>query len=369
MPRLTERLTASEIVAAYQAGRRDFHFVRADHADLAGTNLRGALFYYASLRGANFTNASLTHVQFKGADLTEAVLRGSWLNATDLIGAIFHNADMGGIDLTGAALARADCTGADMRRAYFGGASLQQASFAGARLDHAWLGSTHFDDVDVRPFCDLSTLVHVGPSYIDSRTVMRSYTHPGLKRFMVDCGVPQVFTDYMIDCAQALDLPLLRRMMQTTFISYGGPDETFARRLYDALRSHNVVVFFFPETATMGERINSEIFRRIQEHDRVLLVCSRNSLDRAGVVNEIQETLDREARDGGATYLLPITLDDYVSTGWKKKQPELAERVCRRIIGDFRGTKRNQQNFERAVARLLDALKVKRPGRPAGTGR
>ncbi|MGD0765688.1 MAG: hypothetical protein ABR978_05220, partial [Dehalococcoidia bacterium] len=60
---------------------------------------------------------------------------------------------------------------------------------------------------------------------------------------------------------------------------------------------------------------------------------------------------------------LPITLDDYVFKGWKKKQPQLAERLSRRIIGDFRGARRNQQNFDTAVARLLDALKVKRPGR------
>jgi len=78
------------------------------------------------------------------------------------------------------------------------------------------------------------------------------------------------------------------------------------------------------------------------------------------VLNEIQETLDREARDGGATYLLPIMLDDYVLTGWRKSHPELAERVGRRIIGDFRGAKRSRQAFDAAVARVIDALKIKR---------
>lgn len=248
-----------------------------------------------------------------------------------------------------------------MTSAYFGSAQLGQVSLRGARLDHARLGSTYFDDQDVRAFCEVSTLTHFSPSYIDSRTVMRSYIHPELKRFMVDCGVPEIFAEYMIDCAQALDMPLVRRMMQSTFISYGGPDEPFARRLYDALRSHSIIVYFFPETATLGERIDNEVFQRIQEHDRIILICSRDSLDREGVVNEIQETLDREARDGGATYLLPITLDDYVTTGWKDSHPEFAERVSRRIIGDFRGAGRSQREFDRAVSRLIDALKVKRP--------
>ena len=70
-------------------------------------------------------------------------------------------------------------------------------------------------------------------------------------------------------------------------------------------------------SATFGERIDNEIFRRLQEHHRVILVCSEDSLDRPGVLHEIQETFDREAKDGGATYLLPVTLDDYVFAGWQ----------------------------------------------------
>jgi hypothetical protein len=93
----------------------------------------------------------------------------------------------------------------------------------------------------------------------------------------------------------------------------------------------------------------------------VLLICSRKSLDRVGVVNEIQETLDREARDGAATYLLPITLDDYVFKGWKTKHPSLSQRVRSRVVGDFRGTLRSKARFDTALNRLVDALKKRRP--------
>ena len=149
--------------------------------------------------------------------------------------------------------------------------------------------------------------------------------------------------------------------MQTTFISYGGPDEGFARDLYEALKQHGVIVFFFPESATLGERIDSEIYRRLAEHDRVILVCSEASLNRPGVLHEIQETFDRESRDGGATYLLPIMLDDYVLTGWKEVHPVLAERVCRRVVGDFRKAPQGGTDFDVAVGRLIDALKRNRP--------
>lgn len=306
-----------------------------DGARLHGVDLAGASFYGASLREADLAHAFLTHVQFKGADLTGACLSHASVNATDLIGATFVKANLTHVDFTGACLARANCKGADMRYANFGNASLADATLVDAKLNGSHLSSTYFDDVDVSAFCNARNLRHTGPSNIDCRTVIKSYQHPNFKQFMLDCGVPDIFATYMIDCARATDAPFLRSLMQSTFISYGGPDEAFARRLYDALKAHKVVAFFFPETATIGERIDNEVFRRIQEHDRVLLVCSRESLNRVGVVNEIQETLDREARDGGATYLLPIMLDNYVLEGWRKTHPVLAERVGRRIIGTF----------------------------------
>ncbi|GGX33744.1 toll/interleukin-1 receptor domain-containing protein [Streptomyces lomondensis] len=149
--------------------------------------------------------------------------------------------------------------------------------------------------------------------------------------------------------------------MQSTFISYGSPDEAFARKLYEVLRQHGVVTFFFPEMATLGERIDTEIYSRLHQHDRVILICSEASLNRAGVLHEIQETLDREARDGGATYLLPIMLDDYVLTAWKEVHPVLAERINRRVVGDFRRAREGEAEFNASVARLLDALKAVRP--------
>ncbi len=178
---------------------------------------------------------------------------------------------------------------------------------------------------------------------------------------MAECGVPPLFSEYMIDCARALDTNVLRELMQSTFISYGGPDGRFAKRLYEGLKTRGVVTFFFPDSATLGARIGDEVFEQIQEHDRVLLVCSRRGLDRPGVVNEIRETFDREARDGGATYLLPITLDDYVFKGWHATQPDLAKRVASRVVGDFRGAQRSKAKFEAALDRVVDALKKKHP--------
>jgi len=52
--------------------------------------------------------------------------------------------------------------------------------------------------------------------------------------------------------------------------------------------------------------------RQINDRDRMILICSEASLGRSGLLNELQEILAREARDGGSSYLIPVRLDDIV---------------------------------------------------------
>jgi uncharacterized protein YjbI with pentapeptide repeats len=354
-------MSAAQVLAAYQEGQRDFVNLPADGIKLTGVNLEGATFAGASLRGADFTGSHLTHVQFKVADARDAIFRNADINATDLICANFDGADFTHADLTGAALNRANFANASLSHAMLGNARLTETIMTNTTFDGAHLSSTNLSDTDVSSLCDAKRLQHGGPSNIDARTVIKSYQHPRMMEFMIECGVPPIFADYMIECAASIEKSLLRSLMQSTFISYGGPDVSFARKLYEALKARGVTTFFFPETATVGERIDNEVFSQLQEHDRIILVCSRASLDRPGVINEIQETFDREARDGGATYLLPITLDDYVFTDWKLKQPVLAERIGRRVVGDFRKAKYSQYEFEKSLNRLIDALRRRRP--------
>ncbi len=355
--------TAEDVKCAYREGRRIFFDVEIPNGDFSDTDLSGARFLRGDLRGGDFSGCKLSGVQFKSANLDGAAFAYADLNGCDLIDANCAGADFCGADFTGSSLFAAVLVRTDLSAANLNNVRLGQATLLGAKLSDTNLYHADFSDCDVGPFCDAPDLRHGGPSTLDPRTVMRSAAHPGLKRFMIDCGVPEIFAEYMIDCAKALDNETLRTLMQSTFISYGGPDEAFARKLYDALRAHGVVTYFFPVSATVGERINNEVFRQLQEHDRVLLVCSQQSLDRVGVVNEIQETLDREAKHGGATYLLPIMLDDYVLKAWSKSQPALSERISRRVIADFRGAKRNRAKFDAAVGRVLDALKKKRPAK------
>jgi hypothetical protein len=213
--------TSYEVLRSYAKGKRDFKFVELDGADFSGADLTGCSFYCSSMRGVNFSDARLTHVQLKAANLTMANLEGALINATDLIGTNFHSANLKHADLTGACLSDAYCGYVNLSSARLNNATVSRTIFENAKLNKTHLSNVHFSDTDVTAFCNSPQLVHVAPSNIDSRTVMRSHSHPNLRQFMVDCGVPEVFATYMIDCARALEEPLLRMLMQSTFISYG----------------------------------------------------------------------------------------------------------------------------------------------------
>jgi tetratricopeptide (TPR) repeat protein len=145
-------------------------------------------------------------------------------------------------------------------------------------------------------------------------------------------------------------------IMQSTFISYGHPDEAFARKLHEALERRGVVTFFFPEHAEPGERLHREMRKGVNRFDRIILICSRHSLDRPGVLYEIEESLSREARDGGALYLIPIRLDDYIFNGWAPPRPDLVQALCDRVVVDFRLAAQDPRQFEIAIEKLLRAL-------------
>jgi hypothetical protein len=116
-----------------------------------------------------------------------------------------------------------------------------------------------------------------------------------------------------------------------------------------------VSTFFFPNDAPPGAKLHHVMRDGVNYYDRVVLVCSQASLNRSGVLNEIEEALQREAREGGRAILIPITIDDYVFSDWAPNYPGIAQAVRDRVIADFRTS---SNTFEQALARLISVLAV-----------
>ena len=97
-----------------------------------------------------------------------------------------------------------------------------------------------------------------------------------------------------------------RSAYKSAFISYGGPDEAFARRLYEALLDKGVHVYYFPESSIPGRRLHRTMNDAVHDYDVVISVCSEAAVIRPGWLNELEQTLAREAREGGAELLIPV---------------------------------------------------------------
>lgn len=149
---------------------------------------------------------------------------------------------------------------------------------------------------------------------------------------------------------------------QSVFISYGGPDEEFARGLNEHLQDAGVDTFFFPDKASPGQRLHRTMSEGVRRYDRVVLICSMKSLSRPGVLNELEQVLQREAEDGGTEVIIPVALDDYVFGSWAPERGDIATQIRGRVIADFRGLKSGSARYLKQVDRLMAVLKRK-PGR------
>ena len=147
----------------------------------------------------------------------------------------------------------------------------------------------------------------------------------------------------------------IRPRYKSVFLSYGSPDEAFARRIYRYLRRHHVETFFFPEAAVPGRHLHRTMIEGVTAFDRVVLLCSKTSLTRAGVLYEIEQVLAREAREGGAELLIPVALDNHLFTDWAVDRPHIASQLRSRVVADFQESA-EPARFRKACRRLLTAL-------------
>jgi len=134
-----------------------------------------------------------------------------------------------------------------------------------------------------------------------------------------------------------------------------------AQELYADLQAKSVRCWKFDENAKWGEPVWGEIDTAIRHYDKLVVICSKDSLQSVPVIREIERALqkeDREHRD----VLFPIRIDDYLFEKWD--HPRKAD-VVSKVIGDFRGSG-NLATYSKAFPRFLDALN--RPQQASKTG-
>ena len=143
--------------------------------------------------------------------------------------------------------------------------------------------------------------------------------------------------------------------------SYSHKDEPFARKLYYALTTNDLRVWYAPEDMKGGEKLHEQIDQAIQVHDRLLLVLSEQSMNSEWVKTEIYKARQREIKEN-RRILFPVALVTFEKIkAWEFFDADTGKDLAREIreyyIPNFTNWT-DYDNFQQEFAKLLRDLKA-----------
>ncbi len=365
---MREIIRRNEVERELDSARKEqrvpkFSGKRMRGADLAGIDFTSSHVsdsgpFTSELLGVDLRNARLCGCNLSGADLASANLRGanlrgSNLSAANLYTALLESADMQAADLSGANLRSAE---------------MQLVMVRGANFEGAKFGLTSLGGIDLSGAINLDLATHSRPSSVSSETLrltaaaLAGKTKPerrAVLRFLSNSGVD----DGLIDVVRSwIGMPI---EFHSVFLSHSSLDKIFARKLYTDLRNVGVSCWFDEKQILPGDNILDYVDQGIKLWDKLVLICSVNSLSpKTGwwVEQEVERSLtkERELRRTGdkESTLIPITLDNYVFDEWNSG---FKASVLDKHVGDFRGWQ-SPREYSVAFERLHRALDTTRGG-------
>lgn len=306
--------------------------------------------YKLGLNGVNFREATLHESKFQGvvltkADFSHARLYGSFFDKCVFSTINFYHAFLVNSDFSYTRL-----TDVNFELTNLGGVSLKNLSHVKANFSLSKLGSTIFSACDLREAIGLEKATHYRPSTIGIDTI---YLSGGKipEIFLKKAGIPEVFITY---AHSLLGKPI---DFYSCFISFTEKDDAFSERLYNDMQAKGVRCWRWKEDAKWGRTLRKEIDEAVRYYDKLVVICSKDSLKAPAVLEEIERALDKEdalkrAGDEGEV-LFPIRIDDYIFDGWES---ELKVRLTKKHIGDFRDWNGDPEKYRRSVERLVKDL-------------
>ena len=135
------------------------------------------------------------------------------------------------------------------------------------------------------------------------------------------------------------------------FLCHSKRDKEFVDKLYSDLLASSISCWYFPEDAVFGKGVWSEIDGKIQSSEKVIVVCSSNSLQSSPVIREIERVLQREDVEK-KDILIPIAIDNYIFQNWQHSRKA---DVVGKVVGSFHNWKRVKQ-YQKSFRRLLQSV-------------
>jgi hypothetical protein len=172
---------------------------------------------------------------------------------------------------------------------------LKNADFDGARF-----GQTAIGGVDLSEAVNLDLATHYRPSSLSSETLrltaaglnkQDAFARLAVLRFLADSGVDE---ELLAVVRTWIGKPI---EFHSVFLSHSSLDKVFARRLYSDLRDVGVNCWFDEKQILPGDSILDLVDQGIKVWDKLVLVCSKNSLStKTGwwVEQEVERALAKE---------------------------------------------------------------------------
>ena len=280
-------------------------------ADLHGANLEGADLTKADLFGADLREANLSQAILNEAKLMATNLDGACLNSANLIMAVCVATSMQGADLRNASLKSALLSssflqGANLRGADLLGAYLTMMHLKGADLtDARFQGTVLSACFDFHEAIGLAEVKHGSHSVLDMFT-LRHCVNDLPDTFLEGCG----YTRYEIDSLRQMYADK-DRQFYSCFLSHAEKDSSFVERLRIDLIARNISCWHYRYDQRGGGYFRSQINEAIKEQDKLIVVCSKRSLVRLEVIEEIIVAIEAE-RKTQKQKLFPIRLDNFI---------------------------------------------------------
>ncbi|MHB1689012.1 MAG: toll/interleukin-1 receptor domain-containing protein [Ignavibacteriaceae bacterium] len=305
-----------------------------DDTDFGRCNLEGINFSNTVLTGSSFINSNLRNSNLYQAECFLCSFHGAILDESDMSGAKLHNADF-----TNSSLKKVD-----LFRVDFINTILHQADFSNSSCN-----TTAFSNVDLNTAIGLDSIIHEGPSNIDILTIFR-LKEPLPRNFLKGAGIPDNFIEYITSFS---DSPI---KFFNCFISYNENDDNFSSILYNDLIKRNIRCWRWKEEAKIGKELISSIDYAIKSYDKLILICSKNSLNSPAVFKEIERALLKEEtnfKNGlDSDVLFPITIDEYIYKEWDHY---LKPDIMKKRIGDFTDWQ-NHKKYNDSLEFLIKCL-------------
>ncbi|MEM7595669.1 MAG: pentapeptide repeat-containing protein, partial [Cyanobacteria bacterium P01_A01_bin.83] len=126
------KISATELLAAYSSGRKDFSFKDLSMQDLQKADLSESRFSNAKLVRTNFQGADLSRSNFANSDVRQAMFRNA-----DLSNSFFRSSNLEGVDLRGANLSHTNFKSTKLKGANLCGANLSHTNLTQEQLESA----------------------------------------------------------------------------------------------------------------------------------------------------------------------------------------------------------------------------------------